>query len=169
MRLQFLFFLCILSLALAAKPLTPELRCSACRTVSKMIRDRLALLPDRAVNIGWRIDSKGNRVTKKVPYNKSNEGVSEVLDELCDNLGSYGIFTNSKGIKSFKSLSGGSISGSFSIDGDSSAGFARECRRISEGFEAEISDMVFNDKYLDEALCVDLLRVCEAQNVVDEL
>ncbi|KAL0236446.1 hypothetical protein GEMRC1_003028 [Eukaryota sp. GEM-RC1] len=163
------FLLCIVLSVQATKPLTPELKCAACRTVVKMINDGLDELPKRNVHVGWRINAKGERVSKKIPLKKSAEGVAEVLDSLCDGLGSMGIFTNSKGVKSFKSLSGGSISGSFTIDGDSSSGFQRVCSRVADGFEEEISDMVFNQLSLDEGLCVDLLDYCEPEQINDEL
>ncbi|KAL0223441.1 hypothetical protein P9112_002831 [Eukaryota sp. TZLM1-RC] len=152
----------------SAKPITPELRCSACRTIVKLINEGLANLPQRNVNVGWRIDSQGKRVTKQVPLSKSHEGVSQVLDELCEDLGSYGIYTDPTGVKHFKSLSGGSISGSFSIDGESSAFFGRECRRVAGGFESEISDIIFAEEDLYETLCLDVLEVCDTNMAIFE-
>ncbi|EEH51836.1 uncharacterized protein MICPUCDRAFT_8020, partial [Micromonas pusilla CCMP1545] len=69
--------------------------CSACKAVARELYHRLLDEGDvdgrPAVDLRHRLDPRGNRVGKVVPYVQSELRAYDVLDGLCDGMKDYGV------------------------------------------------------------------------------
>eukprot|EP00792_Barthelona_sp_PAP020_P005249 TRINITY_DN2567_c0_g1_i1.p1 TRINITY_DN2567_c0_g1~~TRINITY_DN2567_c0_g1_i1.p1 ORF type:complete len:205 (+),score=57.73 TRINITY_DN2567_c0_g1_i1:73-687(+) len=159
-------------LSLAYSFVDPEIKCAACRKITEnMITELKSVDPTKYITIGWRIDSNGNRIQKKVPLARSHEKVGEVMDELCDDLNSYGVSTDEvTGKKVFQKIGGGgTISGGFSLSQENVQILKSTCEKIAGTYEDEISELIykgvdFDD--LDDIVCIHLTHLCDEPSKV---
>ncbi|XP_060062500.1 protein canopy homolog 2-like [Ylistrum balloti] len=162
-------FLIPLMLILTEAKKDKELYCAVCRALVDEVNFSIGEVdPKKMVQVGsFRIDGKGNQLTKQVPLARSELHLTELLEGVCERFKDYAETTNSEGKKSVvrtSSRKGKPVSlHNISISSEKQKLIRFACDTILEDHEEEI--MAAFQKYTEpsdteEKVCRELANLC---------
>ncbi|XP_055916855.1 protein seele [Eupeodes corollae] len=163
--LIFLVSTSIIGLASLQKNINPqEVKCLVCKaTVQEMEEAVSKIDPQRVVEVsGFRIDDKGNLISKTAKYSKSETYLTELMETVCSKIDDYVKVTRKKTGKlellkmSTDGLSSAMTEFDFIQDGDLNKSLPHYCLEILEDQED-----AFLKSFMSETLESDLdIRIC---------
>ncbi|OWF56742.1 protein canopy homolog 2-like [Mizuhopecten yessoensis] len=162
-------FLIPLMLILTEAKKDKELYCAVCRALVDEIHFSISEVdPKKLVQVGsFRIDGKGNQLTKQVPLARSELHLTELMEGVCERFKDYAETKNSEGKKSVlrtASRNGKPISlQNISISTEKQKLIRFACDSILEDHEEEI--MTAFQKYTEiketeEKVCREMADLC---------
>ncbi|XP_053322641.1 protein canopy homolog 1 [Spea bombifrons] len=150
----------------------PILYCGACRAlVDELLYEIRKVNPKKTVEVGsFRISPDGTQEKTKVPFAKSEQYLTEVLEQICEKMDDYGLYadpeTQEKSYKRFAPRDNeefGSLDfKNFQFNPDESGSLKFACERVVEEHEDEIFSLIAHETdNLADKLCAEEAGLCK--------
>ena len=116
----------------------PEVKCAACEAMVELANTEIEKYDEdgKTVKAGWRLDSKGNRVHKEIPFAKSEEGIVQIFNAACHKIQNLTESSNGDGTKTLFV----GPNEAFRIGGAKLDMYMRTCYDFIETFEEDIAN-----------------------------
>lgn len=149
-----------------------EVKCLVCKVTLKEMLAAIALIdPRKRVEVsGFRIDSKGNTITKTVQYSKSETYLTELAESVCDTLDDYvkARYKASKQLTILKMTENGGMNPEMSLvdfiqDGDLNKSLKHYCLEILDDHEEAVLKSLMEkevSKNIDVDVCTTQAKYC---------
>ncbi|KAF7388489.1 hypothetical protein HZH68_012431 [Vespula germanica] len=155
------------------------LKCLVCRATMDELKTELGKIdPSIEIDIGnYRMDAKGNSITKKVSKARSEIHISETIDEICEKMSDYVRATyKTNGQLTILNLmsSSGVMNPEMSKvdliqDNDLNKSLKYYCEGIVEEFEEHIISLFSKgDTIIRRKLCTDIAKICDSEDFLNE-
>ena len=155
---------CVAAAALPPLAYAIDAKCSACEAVAYELQDALnSERPRNHLDMRGRLDSKGNRLGRMIDYKVSELRFVELLEGLCETVGSYKLREATDDEPKHWTVSGKAVRGAkgkamrAEIEG--------YCARLVEQEEEELQATLYagklNDTNVEEYMCYKLSKECK--------
>ncbi|XP_035728059.1 protein seele-like [Vespa mandarinia] len=179
---KFLIIIAALQLCIFVKSteIDPKyLRCLVCRATIDELKTELGKIdPSIEIEVGnYRMDAKGNSITKKVSKARSEIHISETIDEICEKMSDYVRATyKTNGQLTILNLmsSSGVMNPEMSKvdliqDNDLNKSLKYYCEGIVEEFEEPIISLFSKgETMIRRKLCTDIAKICDSEDFLNE-
>lgn len=165
-------FLCFLKNCSAK--LKRTVYCGACiAMIDEMNWEISKIDPKKTIQAGsFRIMPDGNQDLQEIPLARSAGQLTDLLEEVCNQMNQYGLSTNEEGRQSYvktSSRDGSPVSlNNLQMSGEIQNQLQFACESLVEDHEEELvpAFQVGLEK-MAETICVDLLNLCTVRNITD--
>ncbi|KAL2714643.1 protein seele [Vespula squamosa] len=155
------------------------LKCLVCRATMDELKTELGKIdPSIEIDVGnYRMDAKGNSITKKVSKARSEIHISETIDEICEKMSDYVRATyKTNGQLTILNLmsSSGVMNPEMSKvdliqDNDLNKSLKYYCEGIVEEFEEPIISLFSKgETIIRRKLCTDIAKICDSEDFFNE-
>ncbi|XP_047360544.1 protein seele [Vespa velutina] len=179
---KFLIIIAALQLCIFVKSteIDPKyLKCLVCRATIDELKTELGKIdPSIEIEVGnYRMDAKGNSITKKVSKARSEIHISETIDEICEKMSDYVRATyKTNGQLTILNLmsSSGVMNPEMSKvdliqDNDLNKSLKYYCEGIVEEFEEPIISLFSKgETMIRRKLCTDIAKICDSEDFLNE-
>ncbi|XP_046829971.1 protein seele [Vespa crabro] len=179
---KFLIIIAALQLCIFVKSteIDPKyLRCLVCRATIDELKTELGKIdPSIEIEVGnYRMDAKGNSITKKVSKARSEIHISETIDEICEKMSDYVRATYKTNgqltILNLMSPSGVMNPEMSKVDliqdNDLNKSLKYYCEGIVEEFEEPIISLFSKgETMIRRKLCTDIAKICDSEDFLNE-
>ncbi|XP_037537986.1 protein canopy-1 [Nematolebias whitei] len=157
------------------------LYCSACKAIVEELNHSISQVdPKKTINVGsFRLNPDGTMKDKKVPFARSETHLSELLDQVCNSMSDYALYTDpdtqSRQYRRFAPRSSEAMGDfpdfkQFHFDGpEASDALKFACETVVEELEDDIVSLFSQDgKNMEEELCNRVSGYCKDGSHLNE-
>jgi len=150
---------------------TPALRCSACIATADELMDRLDTGKNRQqdVELSARLNSKGERIGKVIPYQNSELRVIEVMEAVCPSMVQFVLVTDTQtGEQNFVDMNKHALRGTMDMNEDIRRDLQRKCEYMLEEYDEDLTKILMKGDDMRDArqrICLKMGPYCTADDI----